>query len=120
VSSADPLLCLLVVWSLGGSSSLVVRPQLNTSPSYPLTTPNVVPFGIQTLVDVRLANGTKVTLAASNACPTDTPLVSKSFPDGLKQKFSACKAGATVPTLATEKEGIVTSLLEINLTYRFV
>jgi hypothetical protein len=67
-----------------------------------------------------LANGTKVTLAASNACPTDTPLVSKSFPDGLKQKFSAYKAGATVPTLATEKEGIVTSLLEINLTDRVV
>ncbi len=55
-----------------GASSFVVRPQLNTSPSYPLTTPNVVPFGIQTLVDVRLANGTKVTLAASNACPADT------------------------------------------------
>jgi hypothetical protein len=62
----------------------------------------------------------KFTLAASNACPTDTTLVSKNFPDGSKQKFSACEAGVTVPTLITERELIVTSLLEINLTDRVV
>ena len=102
----------------GGSSSLVVKPQLITSPSFLLKIPNVVPFGIHTLVAVKLANGTKFTFADSNACPTDTPLFCRSLPDGSKQKVSACNAGATVPTLATEKEGTVTSVVASNLTDR--